>query len=68
MAEDVPLLLPEINAEHTRFDRCTAPQARLDAGALIANSNCTAMPVVMSLAPLLQFGVTEGFGGKYAVE
>ncbi|MFN8451733.1 MAG: Asd/ArgC dimerization domain-containing protein [Anaerolineae bacterium] len=28
-------------------------------GALVANSNCTAMPVVMALAPLLKFGVRK---------
>ena len=43
----VPLVIPEINADHT---------ALLDrqpwAGSLLTNPNCTAMPVAMALAPL----------------
>ncbi len=43
----VPLVIPEINAEHL---------ALLDAqpwpGALLTNPNCTAMPVALALAPL----------------
>lgn len=58
MAEDVPLLLPEINADHIGLIDVQR-RKRGWSGALIANSNCTAMPVVMSLAPLLQFGVRK---------
>jgi aspartate-semialdehyde dehydrogenase len=58
MAEDVPLLLPEINAEHVGLIDVQR-RKRGWSGALVANSNCTAMPVVMSLAPLLQFGVRK---------
>lgn len=59
MDEDVPLLLPEINAEHIGLIDVQRRQRGWTTGALIANSNCTAMPVVMSLAPLLPFGVTK---------
>lgn len=53
MDEDVPLLVPEINHEHLGL---------LDlqglAGSLVANPNCTAMPVVLPLTPLHRaFGV-----------
>jgi aspartate-semialdehyde dehydrogenase len=58
MAEDVPLLLPEVNADHVRLIDVQR-RNRGWSGALIANSNCTAMPVVMGLAPLLQFGVRK---------
>lgn len=58
MAEDVPLVLPEVNAEHIGLIDVQR-RKRGWSGALIANSNCTAMPVVMSLAPLLQFGVRK---------
>jgi aspartate-semialdehyde dehydrogenase len=59
MDEDVPLLLPEVNAEHVGLIDVQRRKRGWTSGALIANSNCTAMPVVMALAPLLQFGVTK---------
>lgn len=58
IADDVPLLLPEVNADHVNlieFQR----QKRGWRGALIANSNCTAMPVVMALKPLIKFGIRK---------
>jgi aspartate-semialdehyde dehydrogenase len=58
MVEDVPLLLPEVNAEHIGLVDIQR-QRRGWTGALIANSNCTAMPVVMALAPLRQFDVKK---------
>ncbi len=58
MAPDVPLLLPEVNANH--LDLLKTQRARRGwSGALVANSNCTVMPVVMSLSPLLCYGVTQ---------
>lgn len=59
MDEDVPLLLPEVNAEHIGLIDIQRRKRGWTTGALIANSNCTAMPVVMALAPLLQFGVRK---------
>lgn len=59
MAEDVPLLLPEANAAHTALIDVQRRHRGWTDGALIANSNCTAMPVVMALAPLRQFGVSK---------
>ncbi len=59
MAEDVPLLLPEVNADHLGLIDIQRKNRGWTTGALIANSNCTAMPVVMSLAPLLPFGVRK---------
>lgn len=59
MDEDVPLLLPEINADHISLIDVQRQHRGWTTGALIANSNCTAMPVVMSLAPLLPFGVRK---------
>ncbi len=54
MAEDVPLLLPEVNADHISLIEVQRHN-RSWSGALIANSNCTAMPVVMALAPLRKY-------------
>lgn len=59
MVDDVPLLLPEINAEHIGLIEVQRQRRGWTTGALVANSNCTIMPVVMSLAPLLQFGVNK---------
>ncbi|MEO8396488.1 MAG: aspartate-semialdehyde dehydrogenase [Chloroflexota bacterium] len=59
MERDVPLLLPEINADHIGLIDVQRRKRGWTSGALVANSNCTAMPVVMSLAPLLPFGVRK---------
>jgi aspartate-semialdehyde dehydrogenase len=59
MIDDVPLLLPETNADHTRLIDVQREKRGWKNGALIANSNCTAMPVVMALSPLRQWGVTK---------
>ncbi len=59
MVEDVPLLLPEVNAEHIGLIDIQRRQRGWTTGAVVANSNCTAMPVVMSLAPLRQFGIKK---------
>jgi aspartate-semialdehyde dehydrogenase len=49
MDDDVPLLVPEVNAEHLALlDRQPGP------GAIVTNPNCTAMPVVLALAPILR--------------
>jgi aspartate-semialdehyde dehydrogenase len=59
MAADVPLLLPEINADHIGLIEVQRRKRGWTTGALVANSNCTTMPVVMALAPLLPFGVRK---------
>ena len=57
MVEDVPLLLPEVNAEHIQLIDVQRQNRGWTTGALIANSNCTVMPVVMSLKPLVKYGI-----------
>lgn len=57
MVEDVPLLLPEVNADHIRLIDVQRANRGWNTGALVANSNCTTMPVVMALKPLMGFGV-----------
>lgn len=48
MDEDVPLLVPEVNADHLALiERQPGP------GAVITNPNCTSMPLVLTLKPLL---------------
>ena len=57
MLADVPLLLPEVNAEHLGLVEVQRRQRGWTSRALIANSNCTVMPVVMALKPLLRYGI-----------
>jgi len=59
MLEDVPLLLPEVNGPHLSLLQRQRSERGWTTGALVANSNCTAMPVVMALAPLKQFGISK---------
>ncbi len=59
MIDDVPLLLPEANADHVALVDIQRQQRGWDTGALVANSNCTAMPLVMALAPLRRFGIEK---------
>ncbi len=59
MVSDVPLLLPEVNANHAALVDVQRRRRGWKTGALVANSNCTVMPVVMALAPLRPFGVTK---------
>ena len=59
MTPDVPLLLPEVNHEHVGLIDFQRANRGWTTGALIANSNCTTMPIVMALAPLRQFGITK---------
>ena len=58
MEVDVPLLLPEVNGDHIGLIEVQRQQ-RGWSGAIVANSNCTVMPVVMALAPLLQYGIRK---------
>ena len=51
MQEDVPLVLPEVNADHIRLiDK--QPWRTQSGGFVVTNSNCSAMGLVLALAPL----------------
>ncbi len=56
MAEDVPILLPEINADHAALVSVQREKYGWSGG-VVTNSNCTSASVVMPLAPLRQFGI-----------
>jgi aspartate-semialdehyde dehydrogenase len=59
MASDVPLLIPEVNAEHAA---AIIQQRKLrgGAGCIVTNANCCATPLVMALKPLQQaFGLRK---------
>jgi aspartate-semialdehyde dehydrogenase len=57
MAEDVPLLVPEVNAEHLALVHVQR-RNRGWKGAIVCNPNCTATVLVSALAPLRDaFGI-----------
>ncbi len=60
MREDVPLVIPEVNANHlTLID---AQHAKGWTGGVVTNANCAAIAATMALAPLHErFGLTELF-------
>ncbi len=60
-AADVPLLVPEVNAEHLRLAEGQAG-ARGWKGRIVTNPNCSAVTLVMALAPLERaFGLAQVF-------
>ncbi len=59
MAADVPLLLPEINADHVRLVDVQRRQRGWTSGALVTMTNCTLVAMTVALAPLRQFGIEK---------
>lgn len=61
MQADVPLVIPEVNPTHlTLIEK--QPWRKKSGGFLVTNSNCSAMGLVLALAPLeQQFGVEKVF-------
>jgi aspartate-semialdehyde dehydrogenase len=55
---DVPLLVPEINADHLKLIPAQQ-RARGWKGQIVTNPNCSTIVVTMALAPLRQFGITR---------
>jgi len=61
MEPNVPLIIPEVNADHLALieKQCWRKQS---GGYIVTNSNCSAMGLVLALAPLhRQFGVASVF-------
>ncbi len=56
MERDVPLLVPEINAEHLRIIPAQQ-KARGWKGQIVTNPNCSTVVLTMALAPLKAFGI-----------
>ncbi len=54
MDEDVPVLIPEANADHLGLVR---RQIASHGGFIVANSNCTASGLALALKPLEPFGI-----------
>lgn len=58
MQADVPLLVPEINADHLSLADRQA-ETRGWRGRLVTNPNCSTVVLTMALAPLRQFGLRK---------
>jgi aspartate-semialdehyde dehydrogenase len=56
MEADVPLLVPEINADHLRL-LPIQQHGRGWKGQIVTNPNCSTIVLTMALAPLMQFGI-----------
>jgi len=61
MAPNVPLVLPEVNAEHLHLIE-EQPTRKESGGFIVTNSNCTVMGPVLALKPLQdRFGIEQIF-------
>src|SRR5262245_3978053 len=58
MEADVPLLIPEVNADHLALLK-EQSAARGWKGRIVTNPNCAVVVHAMALAPLRQFGLTK---------
>lgn len=56
MMDDVPLLIPEINADHLAL-LDVQRRSRGWTGAIVTNPNCSTVVLAMALAPLRRFGI-----------
>ena len=61
MQPDVPLVIPEVNADHVKLLECQSWR-RKSRGFVVTNPNCSAIGLVMALAPLeAAFGIESVF-------
>ncbi len=58
MVDTVPLLIPEVNAEHLALLDLQG-EAQGWKGRIITNPNCSTVAITMALAPLRQFGIEK---------
>jgi aspartate-semialdehyde dehydrogenase len=61
MQRDVPLVIPEVNADHLKLLECQSWR-RQSGGYIVTNPNCSAIGLVVALAPLHhKFGIESVF-------
>jgi aspartate-semialdehyde dehydrogenase len=61
MAPNVPLVLPEVNADHLHLIE-EQPSRKESGGYIVTNSNCSAMGLVLALKPIEErFGIEQIF-------
>jgi aspartate-semialdehyde dehydrogenase len=62
MAEDVPLLIPEINSDHLALIEVQKKNRNYGSGFLIKNPNCSTITLSLALSPLeREFGIESVF-------
>lgn len=59
MQEDVPLMIPEVNGDHMALIDTQAWRTAAKKGFVVTNPNCSAIGLVMALAPLMKFGIEK---------
>jgi len=62
MERDVPILIPEINAEHIELVKL---QKERYGGYIVTNSNCSTSGLALALAPLRNYGIERVFVTTY---
>jgi aspartate-semialdehyde dehydrogenase len=58
MEKDVPLVIPEVNADHLRLIEVQKERSRGN-GFIITNPNCSVIMLTLSLKPLMKYGIKE---------
>jgi len=58
MATDVPLMIPEVNPEHLKLIDVQKKNRNWD-GFIVTNPNCTTIMFVITLKPLVDFGLKD---------
>ena len=56
MEKDIPLLIPEVNPEHLGLIDIQKKKRKWD-GCIVTNPNCSTIMMVVSLKPLMKFGI-----------
>ncbi|CAJ36109.1 aspartate-semialdehyde dehydrogenase [Methanocella arvoryzae] len=56
MEKDVPLVIPEVNPEHLGLIDVQRKKRKWD-GAIVTNPNCSTIMMVVTLKPLMKFGI-----------
>lgn len=58
MASDVPLMIPEVNPEHLKLIDVQKKKRNWD-GFIVTNPNCTTIMFVITLKPLMDYGIKD---------
>lgn len=62
MEDDIPLLIPEVNANHARAIDVQRRQRGFDQGFVVTNPNCSTIHLVLALKPIWDaFGIEQCF-------
>lgn len=62
---DVPMIVPEINAEHVKIIESQRKRLGTKRGFIAVKSNCSLQSYVPAIAPLMDFGVTKVLACTY---